>query len=441
MPGPRPRPILTAAAMRAAEAGHDPATLMARAGAGLAHAVHGFTAGAPALVLAGPGNNGGDGLIAATLLRARGVAVRVAAPDPSRVADHWTGPVEPLADAAPAPVLVDALFGTGLARSLADDIATPLVRLAAAARARIAVDLPSGVGADDGALLGPVPRFDLTVAFGALKPAHRLQPAASLCGRIVLVDIGVDTSGDLTEIAAPARRVPGADAHKYSRGMVAVVAGAMPGAAALAAEAAARGGAGYVLMLGGEGQGGPHAIVRRAWDDAALDDPRIGALLVGPGLGRDARARERLDAALAARRPMVLDGDALRLVGLPRLKRLDRPVLTPHEGEFARLFGDLPGSKVDRARAAAARSGAIVLLKGADSVVAAPDGRAALLPPAPGWLATAGTGDVLAGVVAARLAVGDDPFDAACAAAWLHAEAARRAGPGLIADDLLGHLA
>jgi hydroxyethylthiazole kinase-like uncharacterized protein yjeF len=222
--------------------------------------------------------------------------------------------------------------------------------------------------------------------------------------------------------------------------MVAVVVGAMPGAAELTAEAALRAGAGYVLLAGADSAAGrPHALVRRAGDAAAmLGDPRVGAIVIGPGLGRDADGEDLLDAALDAGQPLVLDADALVLLGADPARLRDAPpaILTPHEGEFARLFGTLTGSRLDRARDAASLSGAVVLLKGSDTVVAAPDGRAAIAPPGSAWLATAGTGDVLAGIAGAMLARDLEPFEAACAAVWLHGAAARAAGPGLIADDL-----
>jgi hydroxyethylthiazole kinase-like uncharacterized protein yjeF len=433
--------------MRAAEeavmaAGTSVHELMERAGAAVAEAAWRFAATPPALILCGPGNNGGDGYVAARHLAARGVHVRVAASDEprtdaSRVARAgWDGPVEALADARPAPLLIDCLYGTGLRRGLAEAESSRLIALARAAKLRIAVDLPSGIASDDGALLSDVPDYELTVALGALKPAHRLQPAARHCGRVVVADIGLGMlATDLVEIARPYLPAPGPDDHKYKRGLVAVVGGAMPGAALLTAGAAQRL-AGYV-MLGG-GSGGALSLVHRE----ALDDKRIGAVVVGPGLGRDVEAAGRLDAAFRAGHPLVIDADGLMLLGAPeRVRALAHiPILTPHEGEFAALFGALPGSKVDRARAAAVRANAVVVLKGADSVVAHPDGRAAIAPPAPTWLASAGTGDVLAGIIAG-LRCRLDPFDAACAGLWLHAEAARRAGPGLIADDLLGHVA
>ena len=445
------RPILTGAAMRAAEdavmaAGVSVHTLMERAGAAVAEAAWRFAGVPPTLILCGPGNNGGDGYVAARHLAERGVPVRVAAPDEprteaARVArEGWTGPVETLADAHPAPLLIDCLYGTGLKRGLEDAESDRLLALAGAARLRIAVDLPSGIATDDGAILSPVPDYELTIALGALKPAHRLQPAARHCGRVAVADIGLGTiATDLIEISRPHLPAPGPDDHKYTRGMVAVVGGAMPGAAFLSASAAQRL-AGYVTLGGAQDRapGGTLALVHRE----GLDDGRIGAVVVGPGLGRDAVAADRLEEALRCGHPLLIDADALMLLGDPgRLRALSHiPILTPHEGEFAALFGPLAGSKVDRARAAAVRANAVVVLKGADSVVAHPDGRAAIAPPAPGWLASAGTGDVLSGIVAGLMPA-RDPFDAACAGLWVHAEAARLAGPGLIADDLLPRIA
>ncbi|WP_298851389.1 NAD(P)H-hydrate epimerase, partial [uncultured Sphingomonas sp.] len=241
------RPILTAAGMRAAEAavidaGTPVGVLMERAGAAVAEAAWRQSGMAPTLILCGPGNNGGDGYVAARLLRERGVPVRVAALRPPRAeaamaaAARWDGPVETLEAARPAPRLIDALFGTGLARPLEPEIEAALARLTVAAHATIAVDLPSGVSTDDGALLGAVPAFEMTVALGAMKPAHRLYPAAGLCGRVAVADIGIAAAGGaLAELAPPALPRPGPDDHKYSRGMVAVLGGAMAGAAALAA--------------------------------------------------------------------------------------------------------------------------------------------------------------------------------------------------------------
>jgi hydroxyethylthiazole kinase-like uncharacterized protein yjeF len=262
-------------------------------------------------------------------------------------------------------------------------------------------------------------------------------------GRIVVAEIGVDAGSHLTEVGRPRLRRPGVDDHKYSRGYVAVAAGAMPGAAALTAEAALRCGAGYVRLLAEEPIAGvSKAIVQQSGATAdLLSDERIGAVAAGPGLGRDQSAL--LDRILACGRPLVLDADALFLLEgrLERLHPLHHvPILTPHAGEFERLFGTLAGSKIDRARAAADRASAIVVFKGPDTVIASPDGRAAIAHPAPTWLASAGTGDVLAGVIAAQRAAGLDAFEAACAGVWLHGRAAEFAGPALIADDLLCHL-
>jgi hydroxyethylthiazole kinase-like uncharacterized protein yjeF len=449
-----PRFILTAAETRAAEerlfaGGTKVVDLMERAGQAVAEAVWRYAGAPPVLVLCGPGNNGGDGYVIARALAERGVKVRVAASGEPRTdaawAMHarWARPIERLDDAGPAPLLVDALFGTGLTRPLAAEYAEPFERLARAARCRIAVDLPSGIGTDDGALLGPAIDYDLTVALGSLKPAHRLQPAVARMGRIVVADIDIGGTSSLVEVSRPHLPAPGPRDHKYTRGHVVVVQGAMPGAGLLAATAAQRGGAGYVTLVGAWAKG-PASLVRRDEDLATvIADRRVGAIVIGPGLGRGPAAQAQLHQALASIRPLVLDADALALLAddAARLRHFDRPpVLTPHEGEFVRLFGELPGSRIDRAREAALRSGAVVVLKGPDTVIATPEGRAAIAAPSPGWLASAGTGDILAGTIGACLARGMTAFDAACAGVWLHAEAARRAGPGLIADDLPLHL-
>lgn len=444
------QPVVSAAAMRAAEEaaisrGTTVDALMARAGAGVAAAVHRLAGAGEILVLCGPGNNGGDGYVAAGLLRAAGWAVRVAASDvpqtPAaiRARAGWGAPVEPIDTATPAPVLVDGLFGTGLSRALPDAAAAALARLDAAAGLTIAIDVPSGIASDDGAILSPT-RADVTLALGAPKPCHLLQPGAAACGAVRLIDIGVPVDTPYRVLSRPSLSAPGPDDHKYSRGMVAVIAGAMPGAAALAATAAARL-AGYVLLIGSSTDRLPHAIVRRRWSGEALHDKRIGAVLVGPGLGREDMARHRLSAALASDRPLVIDGDALHLLDAAALRERGAPtILTPHAGEFAALFGTRAGSRLERARAAAAACGATIVFKGADTIVAHPDGAALLAESAPAWLASAGTGDVLAGIVAARLAAGALPLAAAGEAVWLHGEAARRAGPAFIADALADHL-
>ena len=415
-----PRPILTAAKMRAAEAGHDVDTLMERAGAALAEAAWLFAGPIETLILCGPGNNGGDGQVAARHLEARGMTVRIAT-------------IDTLATADPAPMVIDCLFGTGLSRGLQEVVFTKILSLIEASEVAIACDLPSGISADDGAILSPVATYDLTVTFGALKPAHHMMPASRTMGRVVLADIGLDVKSDWFEIAKPILPPLDPVGNKFTRGMVHCLAGQMPGAIALAAHAAARAGAGYVRVSTSRAIDNlPSAVVQT--DTAEVGDPRIGAILVGPGLGDIPPV---LTLALTVAKPVIIDADAIALVGEPeRLKGHDA-ILTPHEGEFVKLFGELPGSKADRALEAARRSGAIVVYKGPDTLVAAPDGRLGFAPQAPAWLASAGTGDVLAGIIAALRARGMPSFEAACAGVWIHGRAAEIAGSSMIADDLV----
>ncbi|API58988.1 bifunctional ADP-dependent (S)-NAD(P)H-hydrate dehydratase/NAD(P)H-hydrate epimerase [Tardibacter chloracetimidivorans] len=451
--------VATADEMRRADAaaiaaGTPGEALMDRAGRAAASAIAAFTGPDHVLVLCGPGNNGGDGYVIARELAERGWPVTVGqlAPPSSReavaAAAACPAPVEPLASVQPAPVLVDALFGTGMKRKLKPQVAGRLADLMGAANARIAIDLPSGVGTDDGALLGASLPFDMTIALAALKPAHLLYPAAGLCGRIVTADIGIPVETRCWRITKPRLSAPTFADHKYTRGFALVVEGAMPGAAMLAARGAQAAGAGYVVVAGtGAAPGGPDSVIQRQTDELELEqlleDGRIGAVVVGPGLGRDREASVRLDAALSGPGcPLVLDADALVLLGasaIPVARRLHgrAAVLTPHEGEFVRLFGAQTGSRVDRARKAAATAQAVVVLKGPDTIVAAPDGRAAISGSPSFWLSTAGTGDVLSGVIAAMLARGLEPFEAACAGVWLHGEAARLAGPLINADALV----
>ena len=441
--------IFTAEEMRAAEAaaiaaGTPVEALMERAGAAAAEAIWRFAGPRPTLVLCGPGNNGGDGSVIARHLRERGVEVQVAAEGQPRAGAaaearrRWDGPATAISDAQPAAVLVDALFGTGLARPLDEALSAHLLRLAAGARLRVAVDLPSGAATDDGSLLSRVPDFDLTVTFATLKPSHLLQPASRHMGRLVIADIGIAAESRLEEIGRPSLSPPGPEDHKYTRGYVAVVGGEMPGATALTAAAALRAGAGYVrLFLEQQVPGLPHAIVQGG--KSGLIDERIDVIAAGPGLGRGQDAERWLDAIFSVPTPKVLDADALFWLA-QNPQRLVNCILTPHSGEFARLFPTLAGSKVERARAAAAETGAVIVYKGADTIVAAPSGRTAIAYPASSWLASAGTGDVLTGLVAARYAALGDVFAAACEAVWLHGKAAERAGPGLIADDLVAAL-
>jgi len=438
------RPILTAEAMRAAEeaaiaAGTTVEQLMERAGAALAEATYRFAGPMPVLVLCGPGNNGGDGYVAARHLAQRGVKVRIATlaepkSDAAKWArSHWAGPVEQLGDeTAPEPLVIDALFGTGLTRGLDEGKAKQLSRLCGPAQLSVACDLPSGVQTDSGEELSLIPAYAMTVTFGALKPAHLLHPAMHKCGRLVLADIGIEADTTWHEISPP--NLPPLDpgGHKYDRGLVHALAGAMPGAIALAAKAAAYAGAGYVRVSTSRPIDGlPSSIVQI--DHAPVNDERIGCLLIGPGLGD---VPQVLTLALTSKAPKVIDADGITHLGEPeRLKGQDA-IITPHEGEFVKLFGELPGSKPERALEAAKRSGAVVVYKGPDTLVASPDGRLCFSPHAHPWLASAGTGDVLAGVIAAMRARGLPAFEAACAGVWLHGRAAEIAGQQLIADDL-----
>ncbi|ARE38476.1 NAD(P)HX epimerase [Rhodovulum sp. P5] len=491
-------------------------SLMERAGRGVVDAILDEwpelrAAPAVAVVLCGPGNNGGDGFVIARLLKARGWQVHVfmfgAAErlplDARRNCVLWEelGPVGAAADMASvddlialgAAVFIDALFGTGLSRPVAD--APPLRSFLAYARLwgdgagppTVAVDLPSGMCSDSGRVLGTAMPAALTVTFHRAKIGHFLQPdagwqpdGAGLCGKLRLVDIGLpppeereDPAGRATEslrtVERPSTAVlkrPG-DGHKYSHGHALVISGGAgrTGAARLAARGALRIGAGLVtLAVPGAAlmECACHvtAVMLRRCDEAEtlaalLQDPRLNALCVGPGMGLSDREGELVATVLAAGRPTVLDADALTLVaGDKALFSALHPlcVLTPHGGEFARLFPDIAArlaepaqhgpaySRVDAAREAARLAGCIVLMKGPDTVIAAPDGQAsihaALYDRAVPWLATAGAGDVLAGMIAGLLARGLSPYPAARNAAWLHAEAARRFGAGLIAEDL-----
>ena len=438
------RPILTAARMRDAEAraiaaGTAEIELMERAGRALAEAVRLYIGPRPTLILCGPGNNGGDGYVAARYLQAEGYPVRVAAlAEPQQEAAKWarggwTGQVEGLMGCDPVPIVVDCLFGTGLSRGLDLAVSERLRSLIGQALVAVACDLPSGAASDDGALLSSIGSYDLTVTFGALKPSHCLMPAMGHMGRVVLADIGIDAAGDWFELGPPSLPALDPMGHKYDRGLVHCLAGKMPGAIALAADAAARSGAGYVRVSTSRAIDGlPAAIVQT--DTAVVNDPRVGCILVGPGLGDIPQV---LTLALTAPRPIVIDADGIDLIGEPERLHGHDVILTPHEGEFIKLFGAIEGSKPERTLEAARRSKSVIVYKGPDTLVASPDGRLGFAPPAPAWLASAGTGDVLAGMIAAMRARGLDSFDAACAGVWLHGRAAEAAGPHMIADDLV----
>lgn len=437
--------------------------LMRNAGTAIADAVRRRWSPRPVLVLAGPGNNGGDGFIAAERLQAAGWPVRLAllgsrealSGDAAQAEKAWSGPVEPLGPQAlgNARLVIDALFGAGLKRPVSD--AAQEVLEAAESLPLVAVDLPSGIAGDTGAVLGHAPRAVLTVTFFRKKPGHLLLPGRLHCGEVVVADIGIpeevlDDIGPAAFENGPdlwSLPVPGPESHKYTRGHAVVWGGAdTTGAARLAARGAMRAGAGLVTVSAPDEAWPVYAaslpgalVVRRNGPDdfrRMLEDGRKNAVLVGPGAGLGPETRDAVEAACARPGAVVLDADALTAMAgrLPE-GRGDAGLLTPHDGEFARLF-PFDGDRLSRARAAAAASGWIVLLKGADSAVAAPDGRAAISANAPPWLATAGSGDVLAGMAAGLMAQGLAAFEAAAAATWLHGEAAAAFGPGLIAEDL-----
>ena len=472
--------LLTTAEMYAADeaaikSGISGVNLMENAGAAVAAAIRRRGAPCPLVVLAGPGANGGDGWVIARLLADDGWPVRIALlgdreklkGDTAHHAALWTGDVEAASPNAlnGAELIVDALFGAGLAHPL-EGAALDLVKaMTDHSVPVIAVDLPSGVNGDTGQVLGAAAPADLTVTFFRQKPGHLLAPGRFLCGEIITADIGVPDSAassvqtfqNSPKPWPQAARGPDPSGHKYTRGHALIAGGAeTTGAARLTARAALRSGAGLATIAAPRRSWPVYAaaelaVMVRPIDDVAgykalLEDKRFSVLALGPGLGLDAHARSLVEAAGAVGRKLVLDADALTLFAdTPEVlfeitRAAPAAVLTPHTGEFQRLFGDIAGSKLDQARAAAVLSGAVVVLKGPDTVIAAPDGRAAINAHAPPTLATAGSGDVLAGIITGLLASGASAFDAACAGVWLHGEAAYHFGPGLIASDLLDTL-
>ncbi len=440
--------------------------------------------GGRALVLCGPGNNGGDGFVAARLLAEHGYAVDLRllgdrgalTGDVALAAGSWTGPVGPVfsGELPPCDLVIDALFGAGLSRDLDGDARALVEAVNAGGHPVLAVDIPSGIDGDTGAVRGAAIRATETVTFVTLKPGHLLQPGRSLCGPLNVADIGtgpaaleaglaacrapLDRNGpDLWATAFP--RLTGAS-HKYTRGHALVLSGpaTKTGAARLAARGALRIGAGLVTIASPPGalaENAAHltAIMLRSCEtaddlDDLLTDERLNVVLAGPGLGAGEPTRERVAVAASAGRGLVLDADALtsfsgqaRLLAAHLEDGAARAVLTPHAGEFARLFEGTPAmaegaDKVARARAAASLTGAVVVFKGADTVIASPDGRAAINDHGSPYLGTAGSGDVLAGLIAGLMAQGMEPFEAAAAAVWLHGDAGLRHGPGLIAEDI-----
>ena len=466
--------LLTPEQMGAADAyavahGTPGVTLMANAGNAVAEAIAARWAPCPVAVLCGPGNNGGDGFVVARALAEAGWPVRVAllgkreslTGDAAHHAALWDDPTIELAPACldGAELVVDALFGAGLNRAVGGVAAEALVAVRAPV---VAVDMPSGVDGDTGQVRGTAIPAALTVTFFRKKPGHLLLPGRDLCGEVVVAEIGIPGAAALAVGARTWCNAPGlwrlprleAASHKYTRGHVLAVGGPMTGATRLAVRAARRIGAGLASVycapadaalyaddapgvIVSSGEGGEDAGFL-----AALEDPRRNAVLIGPGHGDAALLRRRVDAILALGRACVLDADVFGAFAEAPSRLFDAvhgaAILTPHTGEFSRLFPDLD-AKADRlgaARAAAARARAVVVLKGSDTVIAAPDGRAAINANAPPWLATGGAGDVLAGFAAGLLAQGMAAFEAACAAVWVHGAAAGAFGPGLIAEDL-----
>lgn len=473
-----PLALLGAAETRAAESaaiagGLSGAAMMEAAGAAASSIIIRTMGGGPAAVLCGPGNNGGDGFVVARKLTEAGWRVRVGLlgersglkGDARLMADLFEGEIESLSPDIlnGAAVIVDALFGTGLSRALEGAAREAVLAANAHAAPKIAIDIPSGVSADTGEILGVSIKAAATVTFISKKPGHVLFPGRALCGRIEVADIGV--RDEWVAAARPAAfenhpalwaaswRRPNFDTHKYDRGHAAVISGGRlrTGASRLAAISALRAGAGLVTVLSPkdacpENAAQLTAVMIREADGAKeigeiLSDRRFSSAVIGPGAGVSEETRRKVFAVLAANAAAILDADALssfqgRAAELFARLRPD-DVLTPHAGEFARLFPALENApRMSAARAAAREAGCIVVMKGADTIIARPDGRAIVNANAPFDLSTAGSGDVLTGLVAGMKAQGLPGFEAAAAGVWLHGAAGQVAGPGLIAEDL-----
>jgi hydroxyethylthiazole kinase-like uncharacterized protein yjeF len=456
--------------------------LMESAGKAVADAIAALKPpGSRVIVVAGPGNNGGDGFVAARLLAEHhysvdlllvGEAERLKG-DAALAAKKWNGPI---ASAQPdglagADIIIDALFGAGLDRPVEGPARAMIEAMNAHTSPVIAVDLPSGINGTSGAVMGAAVKAVATVTFFRKKPGHLLLPGRLHCGAISVADIGIANSvllkimpktfENIPELWRAKFPVPRHDGHKYDRGHAVVVSGPSwsTGAARLAARGALRAGAGLVTIASPRealavNAAASLAVMVRPIDGAPqlnefLADRRLNALAIGPGVGVNQATCELVLTALTGERAIVLDADAItsfsvqpqRLAEALKARRQKATILTPHEGEFSRYFGALDeqtkaGSKLERARLAAQITGAIVVLKGPDTVVAAPDGRASIAANAPAFLATAGAGDVLTGMAAGLLAQRMAAFEAASAAVWLHGEAANAFGPGLISEDL-----
>jgi NAD(P)H-hydrate epimerase len=443
--------------------------LMDNAGKSVAREIQRRWSVRPVIVLCGPGNNGGDGFAAARQLSEAGWPVRVAllglrdhlAGAALHHAEQWHGSFERLTPSVldGAELVVDAIFGAGLSRALEGSAEETLIAAARKKSPIVAIDVPSGLMGDTGEVLGAVASV-LTVTFFRKKPGHLLLPGRLLCGEVVVADIGIPTSvleqiepdtfenDPMLWISSLPRPTEGG--NKYTRGHALISGGyPMTGAARMAARAAARAGAGLTTIAVSSIALPVYAAALTSImvqplavpEDfvCLLDDQRYSALLIGPGAGTGEETRARVLAMLATGRPTLLDADAITAFAddpSTLEQAITGPcVLTPHDGEFRRLF-DPSGDKFVRTRAAARRSGAVIVLKGSDSVITAPDGRAVINSNAPPSLATAGSGDVLSGILLGLLAQGMEPFLAAAAAVWLHGSAAAEFGPGLIAEDL-----
>lgn len=453
----------------AIHAGVTGVALMERAGRAVADTAARISDNRPIIVLCGPGNNGGDGYVAARYLRNRGHRIRLAAlGNPEKLTGdaaanyhRWNGKTEELSVdlITPNTVIIDALFGAGLTRAVDGVAADVLGRAKEMGLTSVAVDLPSGINGDTGEAMGAVLPAQETVTFFRKKPGHLLYPGRGMCGHIQVVDIGIpndvleqiaprafENTSDVLRRELSARLSAGS--HKYTRGHLVIAGGEkMTGAARIAAASARRAGAGLVTLAvppkafpiyaGAD----PGNLVEECVDfSAALSDQRRNCVLAGPGLGIGEDTKHIVKAALdEGNRAVVLDADALTSFSECPQYLFDAihgpTVLTPHEGEFARLF-DLSGDKPSRTRKAAEMANAVVVLKGADTVIAAPDGRVAINSNAPPWLATAGSGDALSGIISGLMAMQLSAFDASCAGVWLHGEAGRLIGPGLIAEDI-----
>ncbi len=455
----------------AVERGYQSLALMENAGRAVAGEILRRYGARETLVLCGPGNNGGDGSVVAHYLKSWGWPVRVALlgelgalkGDAAAMAAKWDGPVERRIDVRGAGLIVDALFGAGLSRDFSPELAAAIN---GAGVPVVAVDVPSGLDGATGRPRGASVRADLTVTFFRKKPGHVLMPGRALCGDVVVADIGIPTSvlGEikprLVENARPVLPKLDAADHKYRRGHAAIVSGGPlnTGAARLAAQAALKMGAGLVTISGSREALAVHAahcsaiMLSDAEIGLLLADKRKNAVCIGPGAGQGGDIRAKVRAVLASGAATVLDADALTAFApdpdelFAAIAELPERVvvMTPHEGEFGRLFKDISGgaeAKHERARTAAKRAGAVIVLKGPDTVIAVPSGHAAINGNAPPSLATAGSGDVLAGMVTGLLAQGMGGFDAARAAVWLHGEAANRhAGRPLTAESLIDEL-